>query len=134
MEFRTHGEYHIDVLDDVLLIDGKGPFNVEAVKGFEKNIAVALDTLREIDSWYQIVVLHDMSIFTPDALENLTKVNHWRMSLGLKASAVVTGSMVVGKKLAEQQLRTLYSEQGLDHGFFDSLEAAKAWIDTLRSA
>lgn len=130
MEFRRHGEYHIEVIGDILLIDGRGPFNVETVRQYERSIAEALEQMRTTEAWYQISVLHDMSIFTPDAFKKLEKINRWRMSIGLKATAVVSGHMV-GKVLAEQQLANLYLEQGLTHAFFETVEAAKDWIETL---
>ena len=131
MEFRSHGEYHIKVLDDVLFIDAKGPFNHEVVQDFQRSLHTAVKMLEAKPHWYQVAVLHDMSIFTPDAMEELIQVMRWRMSKGLIASAVVTGQ-VVGKQLATKQIGDMYSELGMTFDFFDSEDDARQWIDTLR--
>jgi len=132
LEFRRHGEYEIKVMDDLLFIDAQGPFNSEAVHDFQKSLHLATMTLENLPRWYQLAVLHEVSIFTPDAMDELFKVTQWRMTKGLAASAVVfVGTM--SKQLSRIQIGAMYQELGLKHEFFDSVEAATSWIDNLRS-
>lgn len=132
MEFRSHGEYHIKVLDDVLYIDAEGPFNSEAVHDFQANIGKAVTLLEAKPRWYQLAILHNMSIFTEAAIADLVEVARWRMSKGLVASAVVTRD-VVGVQLARKQLGDMYRQLGMEHQFFDTENAAIQWIDTVRA-
>lgn len=132
MEFRSHGEFDIKVVGDVLFIDAKGPFNNEVVQDFQKSLVNAITLLEATPHWYQVAVLHDMSIFTPDAMEALAVVMRWRMSKGMVGSAVITGQ-VVGERMARKQIGDMYDQLGMRYQFFNDLDSAMDWIDSVRA-
>lgn len=128
-KFRPHGEYEIVVDGSHLLVDAAGPFNEELIKEYRQSLAKAIQQVSG-KKWGQIIVLHDMSLFTRDAQEELLNTLRERKKLGLAASAVVLID-VEGASIAKSQLAYCYSNADIEFDFFDSIEQAKSWLSEI---
>lgn len=83
MKFTEHGIFEIKIEADLLLVDATGPFNEELIKSYQHSLEACIQVL-EVTHWNQIITLHQMSVFTPDAEQSLTKTLINRKSRGLK--------------------------------------------------
>ena len=88
MKFEEHGVYEMKVEGDLLLVDATGPFNEELINSYRYALESCIHFL-EIKQWNQIITLHEMSLFTPEAEEALTQSLIDRKSRGLVFCGVV---------------------------------------------
>jgi hypothetical protein len=126
MHFLEHGVYEVKVVEQSLIVDATGPFNQELALHYQASIESCIRTLESMP-WSQLIVLHNLSLFTPDAETVLIETLINRKKRGLTKSAVVLVE-IEGKSLVIQQMSHAYSEAGVDFAFFDSIDAAKAWL------
>lgn len=127
--FAAHGSFTIELTTDRLIVDGKGPFNTEIVSHYESRIEQAIARF-EGKSWSQLIRLHGLSMFTPEAERKLEETIEYRFQRGLTASAVVVGD-VEGKQLVMQQMGSIYKRVGVAFDFFDTDDDAHDWLNQL---
>lgn len=128
-KFRPHGKFEIKVENSHLLVDAAGPFNEELIKEYRQSLAEAIQNISG-KKWGQIIVLHEMSLFTRDAQEELLNTLRERKKLGLVASAVVLID-VEGAGIAEEQLSYCYRGAEIEFAFFTSTEEARLWLSRI---
>jgi hypothetical protein len=126
MDFIEHGFFTVNVEDNILIVDAIGPFNEELILKYEKALESCIQTL-ELSSWNQIITLHKLSLFTPDAELALTQTLINRKSRGLVSCAVVMVD-IEGESLVKRQMSRCYDNASVKHQFFTSLEDAKVWL------
>ncbi|PKF62976.1 hypothetical protein CW745_06000 [Psychromonas sp. psych-6C06] len=56
----------------MLIIDATGPFNEELILHCQHSLMACIKVL-EVKPWKQVVILHKMSLFTPEAELALTR-------------------------------------------------------------
>jgi len=125
MYFSEHGIFEVKVEDKCMLVDATGPFNEELTSRYRSAIESSIQRL-ESNDWTQIIVLHNMSLFTPEAEELLIKTLVNRKERGLTKSAIVLID-AEGKALITQQMSRIYKTAQVDYRFFSSIEQAKVW-------
>lgn len=126
MLFAEHGVFEVKVENNCLIVDATGPFNEELAKHYQTAIDKCIEQLEQTQ-WYQIIVLHQLSLFTPEAEVLLTQTLINRKQRGLTKSAVVLID-IEGKSLVTQQLGKIYQKIGIEHGFFESINQAQSWL------
>ncbi|WP_354622803.1 hypothetical protein [Psychromonas sp. MME2] len=127
-KYREHGTYNIDIDSNTLIIDAKGPFNLELITHYHADLCNSVEWLAvNVGVWDQIIILHEESLFTPDAAQKLTEVNLWKKTKGLDRSAIVLINPI-GSLLISKQLEKLYREAGVKIQMFDNMVAAKRWL------
>lgn len=129
MQFSCHGIYEVKVEDGILFVDATGPFNEELINSYRQAIEKCIQIV-EAHSWNQIIVLHDMSLFTPEAELALTESLINRKSRKLNASAVVFVD-IEGEIIIKQQMSKAYNTAKVQHEYFTSIEEAKIWLQSL---
>lgn len=129
MRFREHGQFDIETIDNVVIVDAKGPFNKEVIPLYRQAMKDAIASFSG-QKWQQIIVIRETSLFTPEAEKALLKTLAYRKSLGLNASAVVMLDCDA-VALTKQQLTRCYNRYDIEHDFFDSIEEAKQWLANL---
>jgi protoheme ferro-lyase len=130
--FTPHGSFTIEIGKQRMLVDAIGPFNLESISQYQRAIADAINVLKQ-KRWTQIVVLHGMSMMTPEAEEQLEKVVRYRMERGLCASVIVVGD-VEGKGIVKQQLQRVYGKTQLLHTFTETIEEAHHWLSSMEKS
>ena len=129
MQFEQHGVYTVKVEDSILIVDATGPFNAELIAAYRRDVDACIQALSHA-AWGQIIVLHDLSLFTPEAEQALERSLEFRKQNGLVASAVVSDSPY---KMVKKQMAEIYHNVALEYAFFEDLDSAKAWlIDTIK--
>ncbi|MBD1388588.1 hypothetical protein IC617_04030 [Neiella sp. HB171785] len=128
MKFQAHGHYSIYVESNLLHIDGKGPFNKELVTEYTEALETCVAELERQGPWYQLVILYQLSLMTPDSETVFIESLKQRKSRGLAGCAVVL-SNPEGQSLITEQFGKAYLAAGVPHQFFDDVEQAKCWLD-----
>ena len=126
MKFEEHGIFEVKVEGRLLLVEATGPFNKELIKQYQEALKSCISALQG-SSWNQIITLHDMSLFTPEAEQALTSSLIERHNKGLKSYGVVIGD-VNCKVLVSAQMSRCYQKANVKHKYFSSLEEAKGWL------
>lgn len=122
---RQHGEFCIDVCEGVVLINARGPWNLECVQHFEQAYRNTVYQSGMIN-WVDIICLQGESLLVPDAEKSLKKGIARASAVGLKAVFVILEqSMVASTSL--RQLENLYRDLSVTLNFAAGLgEAVKA--------
>jgi len=126
MKFAEHGHYSIEQYNDFIVVDATGPFNEQLVLKYKKELQSIILGLNG-RKWQQIIIMNDMSIFTPEAENELCKTIELRKKHGLVSLAVVYGDKLCNV-LINEQLSRCYLDSKMPHKFFDNLEKAKQWV------
>jgi len=126
MIFIEHGIYEIKVKAGLLLVDATGPFNEETIISYKKALESSVKQL-ETSKWNQIIVLRQLSLFTPGAEQALTENLIERKSRGLENSAVI-GTNLMSKSMVMKQMSRCYDTANIAHQYFNTLADAKAWL------
>ena len=125
--FSAHGSYTVEVNNNRLRVDAKGPFNKEVVLEYERDIQRAIRRLSGT-GWSQVICLYGLSMFTPDAEKKLEETVNYRKQCGLVLSAIVLID-VEGSGLVEQQMASIYQRADVEAKVFNSVEDAEIWLD-----
>ncbi|OUR77166.1 hypothetical protein A9Q75_15725 [Colwellia psychrerythraea] len=129
MVFMEHGLFEVKIEGKLLLVDATGPFNEELLIQYEKALETCIHTL-EISEWNQVIILHQLSLFTPEAEQVLTNTVINRRSRGLIACAIVLIN-VEGESLIKTQMSRCYDRARVKHNFTTSIHEANKWLATL---
>jgi hypothetical protein len=129
MIFTEHGLFEVKIVGKLLLVDATGPFNEELLIQYQKALESCIQTL-EVSEWNQIITLHQLSLFTPEAEQMLTNTLINRKSRGLMASAIVLMD-AEGESLIKTQMSRCYSCAEVKHNFTTSIDNAKKWLTTI---
>lgn len=131
MIFMEHGVFEVKVDGNLLLVDATGPFNEELIVQYKKALETCIQTL-EVSQWNQVIVLHQLSLFTPEAEQVLTNTVINRKSRGLNACAVVLMN-VEGESLIKNQMSRCYERARVKYNFTSSIEDANKWLTSLEN-
>lgn len=129
MVFMEHGLFEVQIEGKLLLVDATGPFNEELLIQYEKALETCIHTL-EVSEWNQVIILHQLSLFTPEAEQVLTNTVINRRSRGLIACAIVLIN-VEGESLIKTQMSRCYDRARVKQNFTTSIQEANKWLATL---
>lgn len=129
MRFSEHGVFEVLISNDTLIVDATGPFNAELINHYENALDSCIQKL-EGTVWDQIVILHNNSLFTPDAEQKLIQTLINRRERGLRASAVILKDADYSFVLKEQMSRC-YKLAGIQYDFFAGADEARIWFNQL---
>lgn len=124
MKFSSHRKYDIQVQSNILIVDSTGPFGDSVVAAYNRDLQKCMDILSGAP-WGQVIIMHDLSLFTPDGEKLLMESIKARKEKGLIASAVVFDSEYV---VVKEQIARIYRFMEVKHAFFESKEDAVEWI------
>jgi len=129
MNFIEHGLFEVKIEDKLLLVDATGPFNKELLIQYENALESCIQNL-EVLKWKQIITLHKLSLFTPEAEQLLTNTIINRRSRGLMACAIILKE-AEGESLIKAQMSRCYNRAGVKHNFIISINDAYKWLETV---
>ena len=118
MRFKEHGVFEIENETKLLVVDATGPFNEELLKRYNEALESCIQLL-EVSQWRQVITLHHMSLFTPEAEKVLIDTLIKRKSRGLLAGYIILED-VEFKPWVKEQLTRCYSIARVELHFFDS--------------
>jgi len=124
-----HGTLAFTLEDNILIIEGCGPWNKEAMVLSAHN-ADLVQRQRKKAKWGVIAVLNGDPIHTPDAAQLLIEYVKYDKQHGRIATALIlTGSTC--PELAKRHIADLYLKGGEVYQFFNNITDAKIWMATV---
>jgi hypothetical protein len=127
MQNFTHGRYHIEQQDNILLVDAQGPFNEITAAKYHQDITQITDQMSQA-AWGSLITFRGNSIFTPDAEEQLKETTLYRQQKGMVAIAVVILNSAYAD-MQQMQLQRIYQDCSMDFHVFSDSDSAKVWLD-----
>ncbi|WP_223303664.1 hypothetical protein [Colwellia psychrerythraea] len=121
--------FEVKIEGKLLLVDATGPFNEELILQYEKALESCIQIL-EVSQWNQVITLHQLSLFTPEAEKVLTNTLINRKSRGLIACVIVLID-VEGESLIKMQMSRCYERAQVKHTYRSSMSEAKKWLATI---
>lgn len=117
---KQHGEFALSMVNDIVLVDAKGPWNTECVENFGMTYAgtVYKSTMLR---WCDIVVLSGESLFVPDAESALRERIGRAISGGLSHVFIVTEKSLTASTTV-QQIKNIYAPYNIVVDYLDELE------------
>lgn len=126
MNNNEHGIYKIELDHNILFTDAIGPFNKDLITHYNKDLIHAVESVT-CKVWGQIIVLHEMSLFTPEAEKEFRKTLTYRKEKGLRVVCLITKECN-SSEIVKWQFSQLYAEFDISYSFVDSYEVAKSFI------
>ncbi|EPJ49569.1 MAG: hypothetical protein OFPI_24350 [Osedax symbiont Rs2] len=122
--FIAHGEYQVFKRDQLCIIESRGPFNAEMVCKYSLEVDQVTQQMPE--TWGQIVIMHQDSLFTPQAEIEMSNAIIARRERGLLVSAVIISNSQVHMNIVAQ-VSNIYERAGISYAFFDDTGGAEQW-------
>ena len=124
---RVHGTLNYMLEGNILLIEGCGPWNKEALLLFSDN-AELLKKKQTLDKWAVLINVIGDPIYTPEAVQALLSYLKSEKEYGRVATAfVLTDS--TSPELGEWHIREIYKKADEPCQFFNNIENAKIWLN-----
>ena len=124
-----HGTLHFTLEEDILIINGRGPWNKEALLLSVANANTVQQT-RSSDKWAVLVNVTGDPIHTPDAAELLTEYIKYDKQHGRVATALIL-THSSSPELGKRHIAEVYTNAGEQYQFFNSSVEAKSWLRSL---
>lgn len=124
--FSVHGSLDLRIQDRILYIEGRGPWNLEAVKEAHKQSRPLIDSLKG-SPWASLIILHGDPIYVPDAASYLVKTIRSERKKGSVASAILVGESN-SPEFAKRHLSELHDKAGDRFRFFSDQNEAAWWL------
>ncbi|EPJ52201.1 MAG: hypothetical protein OFPI_14760 [Osedax symbiont Rs2] len=123
--YSAHGLHKIELQDNILTVEARGPFNDQQVQKYQAQLQGALANVS--GPWGQLNLLHRDCLFTPQAELQMYQATELRKRRGICAIAVVfiNGGQ---NSIVEQQLSRIYQQCNIPHGYFSDADTATAWL------
>lgn len=127
--YTSHGSYAIVVSNQVIFVDGRGPFNADSIKEFTRELATIAEKMKT-GPWAIQVIYHGDSLLTPEAEEALVTMHQMRVQQGMVALAVVFNN-VTAMNILKAQLSRAYDVESIPYRFFINDAEATDWLRSL---
>lgn len=124
-----HGTLHFTLEENILIIDGRGPWNKEALLLSVAN-ANAVQQNRSGDKWAVLVNVTGDPLHTPDAEELLVEYIKYDKQHGRVATALILTNST-SPELGKRHIADLYNRAGEQYQFFNNSAEAKSWLRAL---
>ncbi len=124
-----HGTLDFKLEDNILIIEGRGPWNKEAMILSSEN-ANLVQKQRTKDEWGVIAIINGEPIHTPDAAELLVEYIKYDKNNGRVATALILTDSTF-PALGKRHISELYNKAGEAFQFFNNITDAKIWMHSL---
>lgn len=121
--FNSHGTLIINREDNIVILDGVGPWNEESVLSAREFFSKLHQEMRN-DVWGLIAILRGESVHTPEASEQLIESIKKDKRNGRFCSALVLSDAEF-PQMAKIHITNIYKAAGETYEIFDSLIEAK---------
>ncbi|WJG10338.1 hypothetical protein [Aliiglaciecola sp. LCG003] len=126
--FPVHGNLKLSTQDQILVIEGHGPANLEMVLLYQKEVMAYRQKIMH-SPWASIVLLSGEPLVPPEAKLIFVETIKQAKIMGLKATAVVLID-VEYISTVKQFWSEIYTQSDISHGFFESEQEALSWLNT----
>lgn len=125
-QFTVHGNLELVIQDRILMIEGYGPWNLEAVQDAYSKFKSLVGSLYG-SPWGSLVVLYGDPIYVPDAANYIIKTIKQEREKGNVASAILVCESN-SPEFAKRHLSELHTKAGDTFRFFSDKEEAAWWL------
>ncbi|WP_019614576.1 hypothetical protein [Psychromonas ossibalaenae] len=126
---KDHGVFKLALENNILIVEGRGPWNKEALKISFDNAKMMLN---KKEKWGIIAVMYGEPVYTPDAAEMLIERIKYEKTHGRTATAfILTNS--ISPELGKRHLSDLCSKADETFQFFNRVIDAEIWMKSLLS-
>jgi hypothetical protein len=127
---QDHGTLHFELINQILFVEGHGPWNKEAFSRFTANLILAKKQDQLPCNWAVLINLTGDPICTPDAESMLIKHLNFEKQCGRIATAfVLTDS--TSPQLGKRYITDIYEMVGEKCQFFNNNEQAENWLKNI---
>jgi hypothetical protein len=123
-----HGEYIIELLGNIIRVDGKGVVTKPILEQYLEDVKTVTRPLNG-KPWGFIGFVRGTGILTPEAEHALVVSINVRKQVGMKACALVTTNADI-PSLVKSQFERVYQRAQIDYRFCASEDEAYIWLDT----
>lgn len=124
--FVGHGSLTCHIQDNILFIEGIGPWNLEAVEQANKKYLALMETLYG-NPWGKVVVLTGDPIYIPNAADYLVKsIRQDRINGCVATSIVVEQSNT--PEFAKRHISHIHNQANDIFRFFSNKDEASWWL------
>ena len=125
--FPIHGDIRVSVDDRLMIIEGTGPANIEAVQVYQENAQRFRDMLNE-GPWASLVLLKGEPLLSPEAKSKLIEIIRYASTQKVIATGVVMQDLPYIKTI-RHFWTSVYEETTLPYRFFDDEDQARSWLN-----
>jgi hypothetical protein len=124
--FTVHGSLDLDIQDRILIIEGCGPWNLEAVIEAYSRFRPLVESLYG-SPWGSLIEFGGDPIYVPDAADYIVKTIKNERKKGNVASAILVGKSN-SPEFAKRHLSELHTKADDVFRFFSDREEAAWWL------
>lgn len=128
MQSSTHGSYHIEQQNNILVIDAQGPFDDVVSEQYHKDMVLITQKMCK-NPWASLISFKGNAVFTPDAEQSLIETTQYRVDNGMVAIAAVILDSAYADTL-QMQLQRIYQSSSVQFNFFSDTKNAKRWLES----
>ena len=125
-DFPIHGDIQLSVEGRLLIIEGSGPANLEAVLCYQREAQRYRDRLNP-HPWGSLVLLKGEPLLPPEAKSLLIDTIKFACTQSLVATAVVFMDVKHANTI-RFFWDSIYANTTLPHAFFDQQTVAREWL------
>ena len=124
--FPNHGAIKMRLDDGLLVIEGRGPANIETVNQYQRSAQAFRDKLNHAP-WASLVLLKGEPLLPPEAKHTLLETIKFACTQNLVATAVVLCDISY-ERTVKHFWTSIYDETPLKYAFFNDQQEAKQWL------
>lgn len=126
--FIPHGELVVRRSGQIMIVEGRGPWNLEAMKRSEEAAAQVLAELKG-RPWGVIIIIHGEPVHVPDAEEKLVELVKHDIQNGRCGSALLL-THCSAPSFALTHFGKIYRAAGEEFTVCDSFEECETWVQS----
>ena len=119
---KQHGDFVLTMVNDIVLVNAKGPWNTECVENFGLTYAGTVYKSGQL-RWADIVMLSGESLLVPEAERALTERIGRAVAAGLGQVYIVTEKSRTAAT-SVRQIKKIYAPHSLSMDFVSDLDMA----------
>lgn len=127
MHFVPHGSVSIELIDHILVLRAKGPWNQELIQQYLIDVGPYKDKLKCV-KWGVLLIAYGEPIMLEDASETLALGVLKDADIGRVATAIIINTDI-GKELSKSIFTRIYSKTSNEFAFFEDEMTAKNWLN-----
>lgn len=127
--FPIHGDLHLSIEGQLLVIEGEGPANLEMVLQYQRKVQAYRDSIMH-KPWASLVLLSGTPLVPPEAKVLLTEIIRQAQQMHLAATAVVLIDVEYAL-IVRKFWQSIYEETGVTYQFFEDERDARDWLSRI---
>lgn len=124
--FAPHGTLELHLHENILQVEGSGPWNSESLHQSAQLAGPLLEQLLG-KLWAVLVIVHGEPVYVPAAVASLVDTLKAEKKQGRVATAVLVNECAT-PGFARLHLSDIFNQAGETYAFFEDREKALAWL------